>query len=619
MNANNLANVAQDVRLALPMSSIIIMADNDRLNLVNVGVMKALAAAKKVGATVLIPWPVKGTDYNDLITSGGAHQMESHLIERGGDTTHVIVEHLDRPADVAAPTIVPNVEPLHINANSFVSASGTPIELDHEGRLKVAPVEVQQPIAEPPRPEPAQAISALGAPIDFSDIPTAQTGFHTLSHTKAGIPKWTPSYTDLAIYFSRMHRFKVPLGTENIYGFNGKCYKLLPDSFVNVFAQRHFFPRPNNNVTREFLGFIHRTNDVPNDWFELQKNKINLNNGVLNFVTGELSPHSGEVGFKYVLPFDYDPSATCPVFEKVLHKVTCGDETLQKIILEFFGYGLSGDNCWAQKTLVFDGEGENGKSTIMEVLESLCGKENKSSLTLNEMKNPNDRAALDGKLFNIAEETPNRGLAESSIFKNLVTGGTVRAKLMYKDTYEFKNMAKLILACNELPPSYDASNGFFRRFIIIPFKAKFNKTDPDFDPFIRDKLRQELSGIFNLCLVGYKRLIASRSFTESKAVQEAIESYKDEIDFTRNWFNDCVIVEGLDSARRSDKKNLYTSYVHWCESNGFKALNSVHFGRRLATIIPNYDSRNKRGITHSGQRKPTPLLIGIYLIDATDH
>lgn len=73
-NAGNLKGVAIQMRELLPDAEIVIAADNDRDNEVNIGLVKGEAAAARIGASYIYPeFPddVKGTDFNDYINAGG--------------------------------------------------------------------------------------------------------------------------------------------------------------------------------------------------------------------------------------------------------------------------------------------------------------------------------------------------------------------------------------------------------------------------------------------------------------------------------------------------------------------------------------------------------------------
>lgn len=66
------------------------------------------------------------------------------------------------------------------------------------------------------------------------------------------------------------------------------------------------------------------------------------------------------------------------------------------------------------------------------------------------------------------------------------------------------------------------SNGYFRRFLIVPFKVQIPKSEVD--PKLAEKIvSTELPGIMNWMLEGRKRLITQSGFTESSLCQKQLE------------------------------------------------------------------------------------------------
>ncbi len=83
----------------------------------------------------------------------------------------------------------------------------------------------------------------------------------------------------------------------------------------------------------------------------------------------------------------------------------------------------------------------------------------------------------------------------------------------------------MIFCLNELPKTNDRSDGYFRRFLIVPFKVQIAKSK--IDPKLTQKIiSAELSGIMQWVLEGMRRLIKQQGFTESKLCQRELENYR---------------------------------------------------------------------------------------------
>lgn len=436
-------------------------------------------------------------------------------------------------------------------------------------------------------------------------IRTERTGFH-LATFKGNRVVYEPQYEDLRKFFERSYTYKMLGGSQICYVWDGQRYKEFDGIYISNFAQRNFSPIADNKMCAEFKGLVTRTNLKDPEWFhETTAGKINFQNCVLDMNTLEISEHSEELGFRYVLDYDYDPEAKCPTWDKFLNEVTRGSAELQAMLLEFMGYAISNDSCWAQKALILDGEGRNGKSTFIAVLRALAGKGNYSALTVGDLNKEANRQMLDGKLFNIAEETPTKGMVDSSIFKAIVGGGEVQVRQLYKSPYILRNRAKLIFACNALPDSKDTTPAFFRRLLIAPFRETFSHTKGNRDPQIEEKLLAELPGIFNQAIQGYKTLVKNQQFSYSRESKEALDEYQHAIDPMLDWVDEAIETHPLGNGM-DDKFNslseMYQEYKRHMEANGFEPLNNKHFGRKLSGMIEDYRKRivSKRidGVPH---------------------
>ena len=67
------------------------------------------------------------------------------------------------------------------------------------------------------------------------------------------------------------------------------------------------------------------------------------------------------------LPYDYDPAATCPLWEQTLAEIfplECDDDNRIAVLQEFMGLTLFPNQMRHEKFLITVGHGANGKSTI---------------------------------------------------------------------------------------------------------------------------------------------------------------------------------------------------------------------------------------------------------------
>lgn len=427
-------------------------------------------------------------------------------------------------------------------------------------------------------------------------IATQSTGFHNVKIGANGKFVHIPNYVDLMRYFEKLTPYKIMGGSGICYAWIGTHFSEYEKAYLNGFAQTHFNPPADNKKCLEFRGLIERTNFASNDWFEETTiKKTNFLNGILDNETLKLSPHTPNIGFRHVLKFNYTPTALCPHFDKFMHDITIGDESLQKLLLEFVGYALSNDSYWIHQALVLEGQGSNGKSTFMGVIRELAGHANCTAFTLTDLKEEGHRQCLDGKLLNMAEETPSRSLQDSSGFKSLVGGAVISARQLYKKPYSFKNRAKLIFACNDMPETGDTSHGYVRRFLIAPFRARFSDELGNKDPLIEEKLSSELPGIFNKVIHAYREVLKRRKFSDSEASRKALHDYRREIDPALGWLEKTLVFHPLGNGmdiKFAPISKIYDEYRRDIENEGHRPINNVHFGKKLSRFVKDYDKRH---------------------------
>jgi len=431
-------------------------------------------------------------------------------------------------------------------------------------------------------------------------IPTEHTGFHNQPFTGKGKP--TPNYEDLARFFARDTTYKGLDDSGMVHIWSKDHYESMGRLRLEEFAQTHFNPAARSNMTKEFAARVARSNLKTMDWWtERTKGKINFKNGYLDVRSHNFMPHDPDMGFRYVLPYSYDPTAKAPSFEKMLGMITENDQARINVLLEFMGYALSNDDCWTQKALLLVGDGANGKSTLLDILRELAGYGNYTSYAMKQLNESEyNRQGLDGKLFNISEETPTKAMADNSLFKSLATGDEVQARAPYKEPYFFKSLAKLIFSANELPGSTDTSYGYWRRLIVVPFNATFTKDMPGYDPHIGLKLKKELSGIFNLVMAGYQRLIKQQKFSTSAQIDDALEDYRLDNDTVFRWFGENMTVHtngGYDE-NFTPMRTMYDNYKFEVQSDGGYPVTMQKFAKTLRKLVPGYERRYKRPVVN---------------------
>lgn len=429
---------------------------------------------------------------------------------------------------------------------------------------------------------------------------TKDTGFHTIIFDADGnVKAQKPDRNGLAKYLIKNEKLRST--GDTVYQWNGHKYDGLDDQLLLGKIHAMYNPLPATiGVARETLELVKTNKRVAIDRNEeLSTRYLNFKNGILDKKENVLLEKTDKYFFRYCLDFNFDASATCPRFDEFMDTISCGDREIEATLLEFGGYALSGDEPWEHKALILYGDGANGKSTFLSILKLLAGQENCTSLGIRKLAEPNTARLVEGKLFNAADETPVDAFRRhAELFKNLVAGGVIDAHKKYHDSYEFRNRAKIIFSCNDLPGISGTDSGITRRLILVPFNASFFDNA---NKFIVNELMSELPGIFNKMWNAY---LAAKTRKEIKVPHASLELLK-ELRYTSNpiisFLEDRCIITGVeeDSVLNRD---IYTEFSNYCIENGFRnSMNQIHFSKSLSILakkepgLISYKNDNSRG------------------------
>lgn len=331
------------------------------------------------------------------------------------------------------------------------------------------------------------------------------------------------------------------------------------------------------------------------------KYKINVNSGILNLKTLEVTPYSKSSFCFHKLPFDYDENAECPVMEKFLTTsmnykwdeekgmLDCKNLTSEEIaeyieliqfIQEWMGYSLIPGNPY-HKILIMKGEGRNGKSVLQYLWEYIAGQNNCSHVDIKHINDGTQIFMTKNKLINFCQDMSHGQQLDTSTMKHAIAEGTLNVNEKWKSQYKMHFTAKIIMACNELP--YVKNNGASSRdrIHILPFDKVFTKEERD--PYLKDKLIKEAGQIFSWAVKGLRRLEKRGYFVPPKRCLMTAQQYLRSNDSIEMWiFEDEVLQKGA----RTDRQEAYRQYKSYCNESGLKALGKNKF----------YDKMEARGV-----------------------
>lgn len=321
------------------------------------------------------------------------------------------------------------------------------------------------------------------------------------------------------------------------------------------------------------------TPPAPAEW-------IAFRNGILNVQDDAFVPFSPDLVVTNRIPWDYNPEAYHELTDTTLNKIACDDRAIRALLEESAGYCLFKRNELG-KAFVLTGTGSNGKSTFLNMLKNMLGYTNIASLDLKKLSDRFSTVMLYGKLANIGDDISDEFLVDTSIFKKIVTGERIDAEQKGQPKFEFEPFAKLFFSANNIPRMGKGRDweAIKRRLIIIPFGAKFSKSDPDFVPFIGDKLKTQdaVEYLIRLGVEGLKRVLDAKAFTNSEKVQKELDEYEEQNNPILAFNRECV--EDDYSVENEPTSEVYTRYQEFCIQNNLKPMSKIEFSRAICKLL----------------------------------
>jgi putative DNA primase/helicase len=285
----------------------------------------------------------------------------------------------------------------------------------------------------------------------------------------------------------------------------------------------------------------------------------------------------------------------------MLNRVFCGDREVINLFEEMLGAVLLKHNRY-QKAFLFCGKGSNGKSTILDLLKTFLGVINYSTLSLEEVTGRFNRVLLENKYANIGDDIDNVTMRDTGTLKKMIAGNSIMVENKGEKGYTAELYATHIYSANEIPRSFDKTDGFYRRGLIIPFNARFSTDDEDYDPMIVDKITAPtaLSYLLNIGIRGAQRLIKNGRFTEPQTVVDALEAYKADNSTTLSWIEDKELND--DYFLNTPRDVCYSEFADWCKVSGIKSANITGKKTFFREVVQKFEFEDKPQQKSDGKR-----------------
>jgi len=305
------------------------------------------------------------------------------------------------------------------------------------------------------------------------------------------------------------------------------------------------------------------------DAFDADRWLFNTQNCTIDLRTGERRPHNRADLITKIAPVEYDKDAKCPIFQKVLNRIFCGDREFIRFMRAWFGYAATGSTR-EQTALIVCGRGGNAKTTLWDAVHNALGDyaatapADLMTMTAGE-RHPCEYADLQGCRSMVAQETE-RGAKLRSQFIKTIAGETVlKGRPMHGKWFSFRNTVKLVLITNNKPSVKDTTPGLWRKLLLVPFEETIPKSDQDRE--LPAKLKAERAGILAWIVRGCLDW-QKNGLCPPQIVLDATNRYRAHEDPIGVFIEERCVVAAEHKASRSD---LYEAYERWAGNKAEKS------------------------------------------------
>ena len=321
--------------------------------------------------------------------------------------------------------------------------------------------------------------------------------------------------------------------------------------------------------------------------FDCHPYKLNLSNGVLDLKSDRFETiHDPSYLITRMTDVQYVPGAKCPNWTAFLEKIFMGDQDLIEYAQILVGYSLI-ESSEQQFMVVMYGNGQNGKSTFINVVEKILGEYCKKTTPqiLRESKSTatNELAGLKGMRFISTIETKEDCELDEQAVKMMTGDEKISCRFLYGEFFEYMPEFKIFMATNHKPRIKGTDLGIWRRIKLVPFEYTFTNEEK-IPRFYEKYIYPEISGVLNWAITGWMKYQAAGIIKDPKVVRDATAEYRAEQDDFQQFIDDFCVIAPYASVNSSRLLEIYRE----------KMKDSGYSHRRLAENL----RRKKFAVEH---------------------
>ena len=293
---------------------------------------------------------------------------------------------------------------------------------------------------------------------------------------------------------------------------------------------------------------------------------------------------------------DYEEKTEPTEVDTFLKTISNNNKETEQLIKEVIGYCIYPKNIF-RKSFFLIGNGGNGKSTYLNLINKFLGNSNTTNISLYDIENNRFATAnLKDKLANLGDDITADDFEKLNNFKIISSGDTLSAEFKGAQSFSFKPYCKLIFSCNVAPLMYETTEGIKSRVVYVPFEKKFIAKGKikmlNYIEKIIDKTN--LTRLLSIALESLETLLDRGCFIETQAGKQKAEELMRESDEVYSFALDYEAQGNVyDGKPVSDIYRSFVNYLRvYCPKRRIITINS--FSRRLRSLYDGLITKKQR-------------------------
>lgn len=297
---------------------------------------------------------------------------------------------------------------------------------------------------------------------------------------------------------------------------------------------------------------------------------VSFENGTLDLKTMQLHEYREEDYLTSLLPAKIIESNDGGLVAEYA-RYLLGDDA--QTLIEWFGYMFFLNDDSLQHIVFIQGQGGNGKSTLLKVLLSAFGIERfGGSISFSQLAGKDSSRYMEqlaGMYANILTESDSTISTDGlDILKKIASGDPLTANPKGRDTYSFKVHAKFLISANFNLPTFPDQKEYSRRLVLLSAGAK-PITDMDdaereayMSKYHEDQLVAELPKFIYYAITQAKQAIERRKLTITDAAKQRTADWLTSDDLLSQFMKEYFVdIQGTNGVTVSYIHDLFKAFL----------------------------------------------------------